>query len=90
MGGGRKERLGAMMAEDVAAWIWLVVGGYGVVGVVFAVLFAWRGVGRVDPAAVHAGWGFRVMIVPGAAALWPWMLAKWRRAGRLEKSGGHG
>lgn len=55
---------------------------YVAVGVVFALAFAWRGAGAVDPAAKRAGLGFRLLILPGSAALWPWMLAKWRRASR--------
>ena len=55
---------------------------YSAAGFVFAMAFVVRGVERVDPAARGAGWGFRVMIVPGVAALWPWMLMKWARAMR--------
>lgn len=55
---------------------------YLVVGVVFALAFAWRGAGAVDPAAKSATLGFRLLILPGSAVLWPWMLAKWRRAAR--------
>lgn len=51
-------------------------------GVVFALAFAWRGAGAVDPAAKNATLGFRLLILPGSAALWPWMLVKWRRASR--------
>lgn len=55
---------------------------YMAVGVLFAVAFAWRGAGVVDPAAKRAGLGFRLLILPGSAALWPWVLAKWGRASR--------
>ena len=50
---------------------------YAAVGAVFAVAFAWRGAARLDPAARGATWGFRVVILPAAAALWPWLLVRW-------------
>ncbi len=53
---------------------------YAVLGVLFAILFVTRGVARVDPAARGAPLGFRVLIFPGVAAFWPWMLGRWRRA----------
>ena len=41
------------------------------VGAAFAVVFVWRWVGRLDSAAEHGTWGFRVLVCPGVAALWP-------------------
>ena len=52
------------------------------VGVLFAVAFVTVGVGRVDAAAKGAGVGFRLLILPGAAALWPVLLRRWMRSGR--------
>ncbi|MYF95726.1 MAG: hypothetical protein F4210_09500 [Holophagales bacterium] len=46
-------------------------------GLVFAPFFAWRGVGRVDPAARSSGLGFRLIILPGVAVLWPVLLRRW-------------
>lgn len=40
-------------------------------GAVFAVVFLWRWVGRLDAAAAHGTLGFRVLVFPGVAALWP-------------------
>lgn len=51
------------------------------IGLVFGLWFAWRGVQRVDPAAADGTWGFRVLIVPGAAALWPLLLVRVARGG---------
>ena len=45
--------------------------GYAVCGAVFAVLFLWRWVGQLDPAAVQATWGFRVLVFPGVVLFWP-------------------
>lgn len=59
--------------------LWLV-GFYAGCGVIFAAAFVWRGAGVIDPVAMHAPLTFRVVIFPGAAALWPWLLLRWRRA----------
>ncbi len=50
------------------------------VGAVFALWFVIRGVARIDPNSRGSHWAFRVLIFPGAAALWPLLLAKLRRA----------
>ena len=54
---------------------------YTLVGVVFALAFAWRGAAAVDPVARHGTLGFRMLIVPGAALLWPLLAVRWWRAG---------
>lgn len=59
-----------------------VLGAYLGVGVVFAPVFVWRGIGRVDPVAAHAGAGFRLIVIPGVVALWPVMAWRWSRTGR--------
>jgi hypothetical protein len=50
---------------------------YAVAGLIVAVAFVSFGVQRVDAAARGAGIGFRVLILPGAIALWPVLLRKW-------------
>ncbi|MGE0442245.1 MAG: hypothetical protein AB7L66_05520 [Gemmatimonadales bacterium] len=42
-------------------------------GALFAVWFAWRGAGRLDPVARSGTSGFRLLVLPGAALLWPWL-----------------
>ena len=54
---------------------------YALFGVLFAVPFVLKGAARLDPDAVGATWGFRVLIFPGAAALWPLLFVRWMRAG---------
>ena len=51
---------------------------YAAIGVVTAVAFAAVGVTRVQPASMSLG--ARILIVPGAAALWPYVLKRWRAA----------
>ena len=49
---------------------------YGAIGLLFALFFVSRGVAQLDPIAKNAGLGFRLMIFPGAAALWPVLLRR--------------
>ena len=53
------------------------MGVYLVCGFSFALPFAFLGVGRIDPHASRGSWGFRLLIIPGAAALWPILLRRW-------------
>lgn len=46
-------------------------------GFVFALAFVIWGVQRVDPAAVGATWGVRLLLIPGAAIFWPRLLWLW-------------
>ncbi len=69
-------------AMGVMSMVLMVVGVYGAIGLVVGAAFVVWGVGRVDPVARESGWGFRVVILPGAAALWPLVARKWIRAGR--------
>jgi len=41
------------------------------VGAVFALGFSTRWVDRFEENAAHGSWGFRVLLFPGAVALWP-------------------
>ena len=50
---------------------------YAVLGCVFAVAFALRGARAVDPVAQHATAGFRLLVLPGAALLWPLLARRW-------------
>jgi hypothetical protein len=52
---------------------------YALVGLVFAAFFVSLGVQRLDPEAKGSGTGFRLLILPGVAAFWPMLLARWTR-----------
>ena len=52
---------------------------YAAVGVVFAIAFVARGISRIDTHAEGAGLGFRLIVFPGIAALWPLLLKRWLR-----------
>ena len=64
---------------QVAELLINVLAAYGVAGAVFAVAFVAKGIQRVDSVAEHAPWGFRLIVLPGIAALWPLLLVRWVR-----------
>ena len=61
-------------------WMVLVSIAYAAAGLFFGILFVFRGVQAIDPAAIGAGVGFRLIILPGCTALWPLLLVRWQRA----------
>ncbi|MGQ0552942.1 MAG: hypothetical protein ACT4PU_06955 [Planctomycetota bacterium] len=67
---------GFAMVEGFVA----VLAAYALAGLVFALVFVAIGVQRVDAGARSATWGFRLLILPGAAAFWPLLLMRWWRA----------
>lgn len=69
--------------------ILLAFASYALPGLGFGVFFVTSGVSRVDHAAIGAPWSFRLLILPGAAALWPLMLLKWAQAARTAPDGEH-
>jgi len=54
------------------------------IGLVFALWFAWRGAARFDPVAGRGSLGFRLLIIPGAALLWPYLVIRWAKMRRSE------
>jgi hypothetical protein len=71
--------MNAESIESLATMALLAVALYGVAGLVFAMVFVSRGAARLDPAAQGMPLSARLLIVPGAAALWPWLWLKWQR-----------
>ena len=67
----------------IAAAILILLGVYLAGGLFFAIFFALTGAGRIDPHALRGSRGFRVLIIPGAMALWPLLLRRWM-SGRRE------
>ncbi|MDZ7627030.1 MAG: hypothetical protein U5J99_01330 [Parvularculaceae bacterium] len=65
------------MSIIAAEMIWVGVGAYLAVGLMFALVFVVGGAGRIDRATKGAGALFRVLILPGAALLWPLLLFMW-------------
>lgn len=67
------------MSLTIATWLARVFEFYLLFGALFAVAFAWRGAARVDPSAREGTWGFRLLILPGSALLWPLLALRWSR-----------
>jgi hypothetical protein len=57
-----------------------VLAVYGLAGIAFAGGFVIFGIHRLDPVAEQSSLGFRLIVIPGAAALWPLLLTRWLRA----------
>lgn len=68
-----------MLSHTVAGWILLLLGLYLGIGLLFAIAFVTKGVQRIDAGAKDSGWGFRLLILPGSVALWPWLLRRWQQ-----------
>lgn len=58
--------------------LYLAVGA--LFGVLFSVVLPGRGAARLAPGARGASLGFRLVLVPGAALLWPYLLLRVLRA----------
>lgn len=67
----------------VVSIVLIGVGSYLLAGLGFALAFVTVGVGRTDPHAAQAGWGFRVLILPGTVFLWPLLARRWLRGERM-------
>lgn len=53
---------------------------YAAIGLAIAVAFVTVGLSAVLPPAMPASVGARILFVPGATALWPYVLSRWLRA----------
>jgi len=62
---------------SLVVWLVHLFEIYLALGLLFALGFVVKGVQRVDPLAQSGTWGFRLLIFPGALALWPLLLARW-------------
>ncbi|MEJ0075518.1 MAG: hypothetical protein WDO17_08730 [Alphaproteobacteria bacterium] len=64
--------------HPVVAFLLNALALYAAIGAVIALAFVALGVTRVQPASVSLG--ARILILPGAAALWPYVLFRWLKA----------
>jgi hypothetical protein len=65
-----------MALAQLIVWLLTV---YVIIGLLYGLLFITLGVSRIDPSARGAGVGFRLLILPGVAALWPLLAWRWIR-----------
>jgi hypothetical protein len=64
---------------NAATWLVYTLGAYALIGLVFALIFVFSGVNRMDSAAREGSLGFRLLIIPGVSALWPIFARRWLR-----------
>lgn len=67
------------MFETLATIFVYALETYAGLGLIFAVLFVWIGVQRLDSEAQRSGIVFRLLILPGVAAFWLMFLRRWTR-----------
>jgi len=65
------------MLEFLAKTLVWMLEAYAAIGILFAAFFVSVGVKKVDSEAMGSGIVFRLLILPGAAAFWPMLLARW-------------
>lgn len=53
---------------------------YAAAGIVLALAFVTWGITRIPPQPAFVTWGARLVLLPGAAALWPIVLRRWLKA----------
>ncbi|HEX9894506.1 MAG TPA: hypothetical protein VGA78_11315 [Gemmatimonadales bacterium] len=73
------------MSLTAATLLASLVAGYLAAGMGFALPFAFRWAGRLDPVAASGTRGFRLLIIPGAMLLWPWLGLRLWRASRTRR-----
>ncbi|HMV49747.1 MAG TPA: hypothetical protein PLD20_27455 [Blastocatellia bacterium] len=61
----------------IAEWVVNLAMLYAALGVVFALAFIFLGIGKIDQAAKGSPLMFRLLVLPGVAALWPLLLKRW-------------
>jgi hypothetical protein len=69
------------MSLGFAHGVLIVLAIYLGLGVIVAVPLVVSGIGRIDPAAKKAPWTFRILVLPGAIAMWPFLLRRLTKAG---------
>jgi hypothetical protein len=76
-----------MTGIAIAGAVVQIITWYLGLGLLFGLWFTWKGASRLDPAAEASSWGFRILILPGAALLWPLLavrLARQRDRNRMK------
>ena len=58
------------------------IGLYALAGLLCALAFVTKGVTQVLPHPAPVSVGARILLIPAATALWPYVLYRWHNAGR--------
>lgn len=75
---------GAIMSLEAAEAVWIGVGGYLAVGLLLGGGYLLVGAKRMDAAADGASFWFRLIALPGAIAVWPFLAARWVTGARVD------
>lgn len=67
----------------IAQWMVNLLMVYAAIGFIFAIAFATTGAARIDPSAKAAPMFFRLLVIPGATALWPLLLKRWLSGAKM-------
>lgn len=67
------------MMEMIVVISLVVIAVYLLCGLVFAIAFIAKGLNIVDEGAHGSSTGFKIIIIPGVIALWPFLLMRWIR-----------
>ena len=70
-----------MTMDAIPSLILIAVAVYGAAGIAFAVFFVAIGGAEIDPILNKTPLRTRILFAPGAVALWPVLLVKWKNAG---------
>ena len=70
------------MPVELAHGVLGALGAYLSIGLVVGISFVIAGIGQVDAAAKDTPWTFKLVVLPGVVALWPFVAARWVGARR--------
>jgi hypothetical protein len=54
-----------------------IVGLYLLLGLLFSLVFLWKGLNRVDPTTKGSSFYFKLLIIPGMIVFWIFFLGRW-------------
>jgi hypothetical protein len=69
-------------SQDMPSAVLYALALYAVAGATVAFAFVSVGIGQVVHPPMPATLGARILLLPGAFALWPYILIRWRKARR--------
>lgn len=65
---------------NILELILITLAAYLGLGIIIACLYLIKAIHKVDQTAISTSLGFKLIIFPGLAMLWPIMLMKWSKA----------
>ena len=68
-----------MIFEQFINIVFIILGLYLLIGLVFAVAFLNKGAAKVDESAKGISWKTKLLLFPASVALWAILLPKWRK-----------